>query len=98
MTVSDMGQLILNTASSLAYPILLTTAMVFIYFLINGNLGNSYRRKVRMINKRVIDNAVPTDSPIEDHEQTLKTNALDRLEERFSLMKKSLPFVLFLIF
>jgi moderate conductance mechanosensitive channel len=97
MTLSDIGEWFLSVVSSLAYPIVLTTIVVFIYFLISGNLGNRYRRKVKRINTRIIDDAVPTDSPIDDHAKTLKTNALDRLEDRFSLMRKSLPFVLFFI-
>lgn len=97
MTASEIGEWLFDMASHLAYPIMLTSIIVFIFFLISGNLGNRYSRKVKRINKRVIDDAVPTESPIDDHEETLKANALDRLEQRFSLMKKSLPFVLFII-
>ena len=73
MTASEIGEWLFDMASHLAYPIMLTSIIVFIYFLISGNLGNRYRRKVKRINKRVIDDAVPTESPIDDSLQACNT-------------------------
>jgi moderate conductance mechanosensitive channel len=79
------------------YPIFLTAAFLLLYFLVSGTLRNRYRGRIGRLRQQDLQESVPTDSPYGDPNKTLKASALDRLEERFSLMKKSLPFVLFVI-
>jgi len=77
------------------YHIIVTATffLIFIYFRIKVSAAE--KSKLKSLKKRDINDAVETDSPVDDSEQEMKDRGQETIEDRFSFIQKILPAFLF---
>ncbi len=86
-----------NFLLEIAYPVICTLLFIGVYFFFKFKLSKTESSRVKSIQKRDINEAVETDSPFNDQVKDLKDKGIEGVEDRFGLIQRSLPVLLFLI-
>lgn len=80
-----------------AYPLILTFIFVGIYLISRFKIKRAERKKLKSIKRRDINDAVETESPVENQAKDLKQKGISDIEDRFTFIYKGLPIILILI-
>lgn len=76
------------------YPLVITALLFNIYIYTRLKIKRTEKSRLNSIQKRVINEAVETDSPIDNDEQEIKDKGIIGIEDRFSFISKALPVIL----
>ncbi len=68
-----------------------------IYLFFRLKITKAEKKKLKSIRKREINDAVETDSPLDDQEKNIKQKGIDGIEDRFSFIKKVFPLIVFFV-
>ncbi len=79
------------------YPVGVTAIFLTGYYFFRLKIAKTKNSKLSSIKKRNISDAVETDSPVDDQEDSMKEKGISGIEERFAFISKALPLVLFFI-
>lgn len=79
---------------SYSYSIVVTSFVFGIYLFVRLKINRTENKRLKSIRKRDINDAVETDSPLDNQEKTLKAKGIVGIEDRFSFIRKVLPLVL----
>lgn len=86
-----------NSLVKYLYPISITLLFVGGYFLTLFNIRRIEKRKLKNIRKRDINDAVETESPVDDQEKELKSQGVEGIEGRFTFISRALPIIFFIL-
>lgn len=81
-------------AKNFSYLISVTSVFLGTYFFFRFKIKKEEKHKLKSIKKREINDAVETDSPIDDQEKQLKEEGIHGIENKFSVINKSFPLIL----
>jgi small-conductance mechanosensitive channel len=84
----------MDFSTELTYPIIITAIFILVYLYFRIKVLKVERNNIKSINKRDINDAVETDSPVENSEKELKSKGIEGLEDRFSFINKIVPITL----
>ncbi len=88
---------LLNLISKNYYLVFVTVLFAGIYVYFRYKVKKVEKRRLRSIKRRDINDAIETDSPIDDQEGVIKEKGIVGIEDRFSVIKKILPLFLFIL-
>ncbi|MDD0854155.1 mechanosensitive ion channel [Halobacteriovorax sp. GB3] len=79
------------------YPLSITFTFFLIYFLAISKIKRIERKRMKTIDRKNIEDAVETDSPVDDQEQYIKDIGQESAETRFTFLKNALPVILIMM-
>ena len=68
---------------------------MYLYFIFK--IGKLENKKLKSIQKRDMPDAIETDSPVDDQEESLKEKGITGIEDRFGFIRKVFPFTLIIM-